>query len=114
MKKQRKFAGRSGNISDIARLDFHNWYGDLVDRTKCCVNEKHQGFMMLEKIKNRFSLSQSDIEHFREELKERERIDFEGMEIQAKQRIKGLGPVEWTRDTRGQIITPWSKKKEED
>ena len=93
MKNRNKFR-RSGRVADIAKLDFHDFFGNLFDRTKCKTTEKEKGALMIDKIQNRFNISDFDLDDFRRKLKEKEREDFDGMIREAKERKR----IEWDRD----------------
>ena len=68
MNRRKKFNHRSGNVADIARLNFHDHFGNLFDRTRAKVNEKEKGVMMVDKLKNRFGITELDEEKFRQKM----------------------------------------------
>lgn len=85
-KKNNKSRPFSSSSSDIARLDFHDYFGRLQDRTKASTNQKPLGVMMIDKVVNRFGLSEEDIKRLREELKEKEKRDFAELQNWAESR----------------------------
>lgn len=125
MKKRRKFT-RNGNVADTARLDFHDWFGSIMDRTRAKTSEKHKGLLMIDKIKSRFAINDFDLGMFRKQMKDREESDFKEMEEHARQFYKeedrklgkqelrpirrDLEPLKLTRDERGQLISPFGIK----
>ncbi len=67
---------RIGGPADIARLDFHDWCGRLIDRTKGKTTEKDKGLMMMERIENRFGITAEERQRFREEAMKEIEEDF--------------------------------------
>ncbi len=99
---------RHGVPSEIARLDFHDWHGNLIDRTKGKVTEKDKGVMMIEKISNNFGVS---LDFVRREI---ERLNREAMtETIVPDEMKD-GQVQWERDERGNIVSPFKSRKWKD
>lgn len=72
--------------ADIAKLDFHDFFGRLQDRIKANTTQKPIGVMMMDKLIDRFGLSQEDINKFREELRDKSKKEFLEMEAWAKTR----------------------------
>ena len=105
--KKKKF-NRSGRMAEIAQLVFHDWFGNLIDRVRSKTTEKEKGLLMMDLIEKRFSISDFDKEKWRKEMIIREEEDFEEMKKQAHER-KFRDP--FTRDERGDIISPFRSKK---
>lgn len=86
------------NTGLIATLDFHelNSRENRISRTRAHVSEKGKGAQMIEQIKSRFNLSDADIK----EIQQKE-LYAETREQLAFSRNK---PIEWKKDTRGNII----------
>jgi len=110
VKKNKQKLNRIGRRVDIARLDFHDFCGRLIDRTRCNITEKEKGMFMIDKIGDRFNINDFDLQQFREEMIRREIKDFEEMEEQAKKRE----PVKWNRDEKGNIISPFKSREWKD
>ena len=108
MKRQGKRVPKS---SDVARLDFHDAMGNVYDRIKGKVTQKERGISMINRIEDRFNISQFDIEEFRKALNEKEIEDFK--ELQEEARRKDRQPIKWTRDKRGKIISPFSTNRKD-
>jgi hypothetical protein len=84
---------RFGQPADIARLDFHDWGGRIIDRTKAKTGEKVKGVLMIEKIKDRFGLDDEYIRNVNlDEIQEEKRLLFEHE------------PIKWKRDAKGNVI----------
>ncbi len=101
-----------GSSGDIATLNFHSWAGDLQDRVRAKTTEKDKGVMMMDRIKDRFGLTALIIEEQREKLKERELKDLEDMKRIARQKTERT--IQWTRNEKGRIISPFDKKIKKD
>ncbi len=117
---KRKNNHRGGSVADIARLDFHDHFGNLFDRTRAKVSEKEKGVMMVDKIKNRFGISELDEQRFRQKMMDWQEDAMtpneepEGESIEEKEKERDRRIVKWTRDERGGIISPFDKKAKED
>ncbi len=81
-----------------AKLTFFDWgWADNVIYTqKAKVNEKLKGIQMISKIKHFFGITNKDIKESEEIL-----IRYE------------IEKIEWTRDDKGNIISPFKTKREE-
>ncbi len=92
---------RKGVIT--AKLTFFDWgwEDNIIYRQKARVNEKEKGIQMISQIKKFFGVTDKDI-------KENEEISIKH-EIQ---KIK-LKRDPWTRDAKGNIISPFDKKIKE-
>lgn len=102
---------RQGKVAEIARLDFHDFGGRLLSRTRSKTTEKVQGLQMIGQIMNYYDLSVEDYKDFAEkqliaEAYEQRGISQESIKIELKIRE----PIQWTRNERGQIISPFDKK----
>lgn len=74
---------------------------------KAEVKEKGKAFLMLDKIQTDFNISDWDIQKWRLELLKKEHNDFKDMQKQADlMKKKGF-----TRDTKGNIISPFASKE---
>jgi hypothetical protein len=51
---------RLGQPAEIAKLDFHDWLGRLIDRTKAKTTEINKGMLMWDQIQNRFGFTIED------------------------------------------------------
>ncbi len=89
---------RHGSPADIARLDFHDWHGNLIDRTKAKVSEKDKGAMLVEKITNSFGITLEFV---------RRRIDEWNIEALTPTEFPEDQKDKWTRDERGNIVSPF-------
>lgn len=94
MRKQNNYSkGLQGRPADIARLDFHDWNGEILDRIRAKVTEKKIGVLMIDKIKDNFGITDIDIRYYHnEEMKEE------------RKRIFDTKPINWKRDEQGRII----------
>jgi len=97
---------RGGTVAEIVRLDFHDFFGRLIDRIKGKTTEKNKGVIMLEKIEQGFGISERDREKFREEMLEEQKEA-----IQASPRRLKEKKIAWTRDGEGKLISPFKSKK---
>lgn len=96
---------RAGRVADIVRLDFHDHWGRMFDRTRCKTTEKMKGILMIQKIMNYFDITIEDYQKRAEEELIKEA--YEQRNIDTKQ-------VKWNRDERGNIISPFSSKISKD
>jgi hypothetical protein len=100
---------RGGVVADIARLDFHDFWGRLIDRIKGKTTEKDKGLLMVEKIQQNFGISGKDKDAFRAKMIEMQEKAFKPTKYP---KIKKQEPIKWTRDAQGKIISPFDKKKD--
>lgn len=98
--KNRKIIERQGKKAVIGRLDFHDWVGNLVSRTKAKVTEKKMGIYMISQILSRFNLT----------IKEFQEFATDELVNEAKEQRNIRKPVEWTRDELGNIVSPFKTK----
>lgn len=96
---------RSEILAKLAFSDLKSW-GEVFDRLKGKCSEKDIGLMMIQKIKERFDLTDAEIKDML--------VDFLKKEADEQRGIKDDRTVKWTRDEKGRIISPFSKKKAED
>ncbi len=94
---------RQGRVADIARLDIHDFFGNLISRTKGKVHEKTKGAMMIQQIKERFELNDEDLATLTADILRNETMDQRGLKSK---------PLEWTRDEKGRIVSPFSPRAE--
>lgn len=82
-----------------AKLTFFDWgwEDNIIYRQKARVNEKEKGIQMISKIKEFFGITNDNI-------KENEKLSI-------KHEVE---KIKWTRDERGQIISPFDKKVNKD
>ena len=91
---------RSGSI--LAKLSFLEMKGtpELIDKSVSVINDKNQGIIMIKKIINRFNLTKKDINNAITNLMVEEGI-----------RQRNINePIEWKRDEKGNIISPFSNR----
>lgn len=98
--KKNKF--RNGRVAEIVRLDVHGWTGNLIHRIKGKTTEKEKGVAMVDKIEDLFNLSREDKDYIRGKIREK---DIESMK--PTKYPKGTEPTKWTRDERGNIVSPF-------
>ena len=99
---------RGGRPADICRLDFHDFWGNLIDRIKGKVTEKNKGIEMMTKIEHSFGISGKDREDYEKKMLEWQRDTLTPTEV--SEDLKGK-QVKWTRDEKGRIISPLYKKQ---
>lgn len=106
----KKKIGSYRNGTTIAKLEFADVeiFPRVFDKTVAKTTEKQKIALMIDKLRTRSNLSDEDIIFFRQQFKEKEKRDFAEMIEDAKKMQKNR--VEWTRDERGRIISPFSKK----
>ncbi len=94
-----------------ARLVFFGWgwRDNIVYSAKATQNEKEKGLAMMERLKNFFGLDKIDEEKFREKMIELQKEAFTPTKYPKERK-----PVKWTKDQRGNIISPFSKKTRKD
>ncbi len=74
------------------------WADEIIYKLKAKTTEKLKGVVMVEKIKEIFGINESDLHKHQEK------------EIEMQRQIQT--PVEWTRDEKGNIVSPFKKKEE--
>lgn len=94
MKKQRKERKKS---SVTAKLIFYDlgWREKVIYKFQSSCNNKSNGLMMIETIRNYFGITDND-EKNNKLIIERE-----------------VTPIKWTRDEEGNIVSPFSKGPKE-
>jgi len=85
---------RNGQPADIVTLTFHDWYGNKIDKVKGKTTEKNKGVVMLKKIRDQFAIDNIDIS------------EFEYAELEEQKKMFD-NSVKWTRDEKGNIISPF-------
>jgi hypothetical protein len=88
-----------------AKLIFYDWgwRENVIYRVKASCNDKKKGFLMIEAIRNYFGINNIDV--------------GEEEEIRIKREVRAVNqakPFKWTRDEKGKLISPYSKKLKED
>lgn len=105
----RKRKHNDGRVAITVKLDFHDWFGSLIDRNKAKVTEKKQIISMIEKLKDRADITQIDIDDFRRKQHQEDLKEYEGMKEHFNRFNKG--PVKWNRDSEGNIKSPFDNKR---
>ncbi len=88
---------RKGYVT--AKLVFFDWgwADNIIYKLRGKTNEKNKGLMMIHKIKEFFNIKGDEIkEHEKEENK------------------KEIDRIKWTRDEKGNIVSPFDKKINKD
>ena len=100
---------RVGRVAEIARLDFHDFWGRLIDRVRGKVTEKDKGLAMVERIESRFGLTEMDKIRFRQRM-----IEMNDESLQPTKYPKDFKPekINWTKDSKGRIVSPFGKMKD--
>jgi len=99
-----------------AKLTFDDGYAENpIDKIIANVGEKNKGIMMLERIENRFNISDKDrreaIERTLAEMDSREKVAFTPTIIPEEIKKRQKEPPKWTRDERGNIVSPFKSRK---
>ncbi len=99
---------RSGNGRTRAKLSFDDGFAERPFYSiKAFINEKDKGIDMLKLIKDNFNISSLDEkESFDKKLREM-REEIAGDDNLATKKNE---PIKWTRDSKGNIISPYSVK----
>jgi len=98
-----------------AKLSFDEGYAENpIYSIKAFTNEKNRGIDMIELIKNNFHINKEDINLAFKKKMEEWQEDFQKPTIYSKEVEKTLKKIEWTRDEKGNIISPFSIKKKQD
>lgn len=98
---------RGGRPADICRLDFHDFWGNLIDRLKGKVTEKNKGIEMMNKIEGSFGISEKDRMEYDEKMLEWQKDAFTPTEVSKDLKE---GQIKWTRDEKGNLVSPFRKK----
>ncbi len=107
MKKAKQ---RNGVPSDMAKLDFHDWFGRLQDRFKAKVTEKEKGMLMMDKLMDRFGITPKEHSDFRAKALAWNTEVFSKESIERREKAFGDHPPIFKRDSEGKIISPFDKK----
>ena len=85
-----------------AKLIFYDWgwRENVIYRIKSSCNDKEKGLLMIDSIRNYFGINNAD--------------ENEYEEIRIKREVRAMQPIEWTKDKKGRIISPFSNKSKED
>ncbi len=108
MKKIKKI-NMKGHVT--AKLTFFDlgWRDNIIYSVKAKSEEKNKGLMMLEKLRNFFNFSKKDEEDFRKKM-----IEMQIKAFTPTKYFEQLKPLKkFERDEKGQIISPFTKKKDE-
>ena len=91
---KKKFENRKNYIT--AKLTFFDWgwADNVIYRIKANVNEKDKGLDMINKIKEFFGIKNIDINEYEVKITNDE-----------------IDRIKWTRDERGNIISPFRSRK---
>jgi len=100
-----------------AKLTFDDGFAENpIDKIIANTTEKNKGIMMLERIENRFNISDKDrreaIERTLVEMDNREEVTFTPTVITEEIKKRQLKePPQWTRDEKGNIVSPFKSRK---
>lgn len=84
------------------KLSFDEGFAEQpIYSIKGFTNEKDKGIDMIELIKNNFSITQWDIEKGRSREAEEQYQHYK----------KSQGAIKWTRDDKGNIVSPFSRRE---
>ena len=97
---------RKGYLTAKLTLFDYGWRDNIVYNAIAKQHEKEKGLAMVERLKNLFNINRFDEEEFKKRMIEMQVEAFTPTEYP-----KGRQPVKWTKDERGKIISPFSKKK---
>lgn len=101
MRKKNKKIIKNANLT--AKLTFFDWgwADNVVFSLKAKVSEKYKGLLMIERLKLFFGITNKEIVS-----NEKERIEEEVNEVKKKR-----SKINWTRDEKGNIISPFRTRK---
>ena len=107
-KSKKEFKYKNARLR--ARLSFDDGYTEKpLYSIKAFTNEKGRGISMIELIQDNFNINSLDIKEFQQEKFNQLTEDFEVLE----KNIKAREPIKWTRDERGEIMSPFGNKAKE-
>jgi len=95
-----------------AKLTFDEGFAeDPLYSIKAFTNEKDKGINMIELIKNNFNINGEDVDlAFKKKMAEWQEEAMKPTEVTAEiRRVQ----IKWTRDEKGNFISPFSKKAKE-
>ncbi len=104
MTKQKKINRKPFITAKLILFDW-GWRDNILYSSVAKSNEKSKGLAMVERLKNLFNINHHDEKQFREKMIEMHTKAFTPTEYS-----KGKEPIRWTRNERGQIISPFDKK----
>ena len=108
MRKIKKIYRNGEVIAKLILFDW-GWRDNIIYSSKAKSGEKSKGLMMIEKLRNFFNFSKKDEEDFRKKMIEMQIKAFSPTKY--FEQIKPLKKFE--RDEKGNIISPFSIKKDE-
>lgn len=116
MSKLRKKQRYKMNGKVIAKLSFYeglhrDFIGFKFDELIGKTTEKAKGLFMVDKIKRYFGLNDNDLSISKEQLRAIDEMDFEDIKRQQSLQEQINKKIEWTRDEKGNIISPFDKPK---
>ncbi|KKM68578.1 hypothetical protein LCGC14_1459530 [marine sediment metagenome] len=90
-----------------AKLVFfdYGWRDNIVYNAMAKQHEKEKGLAMVERLKNLFNINLFDEEEFRKKMIQMQVEAFTPTEYPKEREL-----VKWTRDEKGKIVSPFSKK----
>ncbi len=91
--KDKKENSKNYITAKLAFFDY-GWAEKVIYRIKAKTTEKYKGFLMIDKIKDFFGITNKEIK------------GFEKKEIKDETKR-----IEWTRDEEGKIVSPYRSKK---
>lgn len=104
MDKDIRSGFKDGKTALVARLDFHTWGGRLVGRTRAKCNEIEKGVQMIQNIKDKFGLTDKEVRDITDKMLMQETLE------QAKNFENSSTKIQWNRDNKGRITSPFSTK----
>ncbi len=107
MSKDKKEHKKAFVTAKLMLFDW-GWRDRIIYNSSAKQHEKDKGIMMVEKLKNLFGISHVDEETFRSKMVELEKDAFTPNKYP-----KEIKPFKWTRDEKGRLISPYSKKAKE-
>ena len=96
-----KKVNRKGNATAKLTIYDWGWRDNIIYAVTAKANEKLKGLAMLEKLRNLFGVNDIDEKQFRDKMTEMQRKAFTPEERK---------PIRWTRNEKGQIVSPFDKK----
>ena len=93
-----------------AKLSFDDGFAERpLYSIKAFTNEKGKGINMIDLIRDNFDVSNLDLKEYQKDKFTELTRDFEELEEEKITRT----PIKWTRDEKGQIISPFGNKAKE-
>ena len=97
-----------------ARLSFDQGYAENpIYSIKANTNEKNRGIDMIDLIKNNFRINREDLDIATKKKFEEWQKDSETPTEYSKEALKHQKKIVWTRDEKGNPVSPWELKRRE-